>query len=94
MNIYGMNNKDLKKHFREFGRTTYGKVVFCLSYAIPAILFLICIELAVLSRVYCCISCFQGSVIIVMLLALLISFILGTRYFYREFKDFLKSKSE
>ncbi len=38
MTVYDLNNKELKKEFRKFGKTTFGKVVFCLAYAIPLFL--------------------------------------------------------
>lgn len=48
MTIYDLKNKDLKKYFREFAKTTYGKVVFCLAYIVPFIMAIVCTETAIL----------------------------------------------
>lgn len=92
MTIYDLKNKDLKKYFREFAKTTYGKVVFCLAYIVPLIFLIVCIETAVIcylncGSLFCC-----GTILIKYMLTLLISFVLGSAYFYREFDRFLQVK--
>lgn len=91
MKIYDLKNRDFKKYFREFRKSAYGKIVFCLSYAIPLIMFLAAVETAVISQIRCGSMSAFSSRILIFLLLLLISFILGTRYFYKEFKEFLEN---
>ena len=44
MSIYEMTNKEMRKEIRSFGKTTYGKVVFCLAYIIPLVAMVVAIE--------------------------------------------------
>lgn len=87
MTVYDLNNKELKKEFRKFGHTTFGKVVFCLAYMIPFISMIVSIELFVLSKVTCCFWCYK-SALVVALICMFVSFVLGSRYFYKEFRKF------
>lgn len=93
MSIYEMGNKEIRTYIRKFGKTAYGKVVFCLAYAIPLILTIACIEYVLLSRASICFEFIYSSVIIVLLLAIFISFILGSRYYYKELKGFIEKQS-
>ena len=92
MTIYDLKNKDLKKYFREFAKTTYGKVVFCLAYIVPFIMTIVCTETALLCKMYC--GSFFGcnSNLPLYLIITLISFVVGSAYFYREFDKFLQVK--
>lgn len=92
MTIYDLKNKELKKYFREFAKTTYGKVVFCLAYIVPLIFTIVCIETAALCYISCGSIFCVGSSLIKYLLANLISFVIGSAYFYREFDKFLQVK--
>lgn len=92
MTIYDLKNKNLKKYFREFAKTTYGKIVFCLAYIVPFIMAIVCTETAILSKMYCN-SFFAGNGnLIKYLMYLLVSFVVGSAYFYREFDKFLQVK--
>ena len=43
MDFYELKNKDLAREFREFHKSTYGKIVFALGYAIPGLLLVLTI---------------------------------------------------
>lgn len=88
MTVYDLNNKELKKEFRKFGATTFGKVVFCLAYAIPLLSLIVSIEMYVLSKLYPCYTWCYKPALIIALVAAFVSFILGSRYFYKEFRKF------
>ena len=92
MTIYDLKNKDLKKYFREFAKTTYGKVVFCLAYSVFFIMTIICSETAILNKIYCGSFFGCGSNLAEHLIFLLVSFVVGSAYFYREFDKFLQVK--
>lgn len=86
MTVYDLNNKMLKKEFRKFGHTTFGKVVFCLAYSIPLLSLIVSVEMYVFSRLYPNYAwCYKPALIIALSITL-ISFILGSRYFYKEFR--------
>ncbi len=87
MTVYDLKNKDLKKEFRKFGHTTFGKVVFCLAYIIPFISMIVSIELFAICKVYNCFWCYRPALIL-SLVAMFVSFVLGSRYFYKEFRKF------
>lgn len=90
MTVYDLSNKELKKEFRKFGKTTFGKVIFCLSYAMPFLSIVVAIETFVLSKL--CINCtvvfWYKPVCIIALILSFVTFILGSRYFYKEFRKF------
>lgn len=85
MKIYDLKNREYKKYFRKFEKTAYGKIVFCLAYAIPLVMLIVSVETAVYRRL---------DALLISLFVLLVFFILGTRYFYKEFKEFLEDIDE
>ncbi len=91
MTVYELSNKELKKEFRKFGKTTYGKVVFCLSYAIPLISLIVSAETFAFMKLYSDFAwCYRPAFIIALVMTF-ISFILGSRYFYKEFRLFFET---
>lgn len=88
MTVYDLKNKDLKKEFRKFGKTTLGKVVFCLAYSIPLIAFIASAEMFAFSQLFPNYKWFYGPALIIALSVTFVSFILGSRYFYKEFRVF------
>lgn len=88
MTVYDLNNKELKKEFRKFGATTFGKVVFCLAYAIPFLSLIVSVEMFFLSKLYCSYAWCCKPTLIIALVVTFVSFILGSRYFYKEFRKF------
>lgn len=91
MTVYDLNNKELKKEFRKFGKTTFGKVVFCLAYSIPLVSLIVAIEMYVFSKLYLQYSWCYKPAMIIALCVCFVSFILGSRYFYKEFRNFFES---
>lgn len=92
MTIYDLKNKDLKKYFREFAKTTYGKVVFCLAYSVFFIMAIISAETAIICKIYCGTFFGCNSNLPTYLIMLLVSFVVGSAYFYCEFNKFLQVK--
>lgn len=92
MTIYDLNNKDLKKYFRKFAKCTYGKVVFCLAYSVFLIMAVISIETAILNKIYFGNIFACNSNLNLFLIFTLVSFIVGSAYFYREFDKYLQTK--
>lgn len=92
MTIYDLKNKDLKKYFREFAKTTYGKVVFCLAYSVFLIMLIMSAETAIVCKITCGSFFGCGSNLALYLIITLISFVVGSAYFYREFDKFLQVK--
>lgn len=88
MTVYDLNNKELKKEFRKFGKTTYGKVVFCLAYSIPLVSLIVAAEMFIFSKLYLQYSWCYKPAMIIALCVCFVSFILGSRYFYNEYRKF------
>lgn len=88
MTVYDLNNKELKKEFRKFGATTFGKVVFCLAYAIPFLSLIVSVEMFVLSKIHCNYDWCYKPAFVIALVVTFVSFIHGSRYFYKEFRKF------
>lgn len=93
MDFYELKNKDLSREFRQFHKTTYGKIVFALGYSIPGLFMLLTIVLFVLSKTLLIGTVLLPFVLIGLILTL-ISFILGTRYFYHEFREYYFKRGE
>lgn len=88
MTVYDLNNKELRKEFRKFGATTFGKVVFCLAYSIPFLSLIVSVEIFILSKLYCNYAWCYKPTFVIALVVTFVSFILGSRYFYKEFRKF------
>ena len=73
------SDKEMAKVLRKFLKSQYGKTVFVLAYAIPFFLFLI--TLRFIFKGYPFISGFA--------LLTLVSFIVGSAYFYKEIRIFI-----
>ena len=88
MSIYNLDIKGMKKLLKKFGGTLYGRTVFFIAYFFPFLSLLTYVGFAIgtfivpLPEVT---AAFYISVII-----FLISFLIGTAYFYRELREFAK----
>lgn len=92
MNIYKLDEKNFKNEMISFTKTYYGKIVFVLSYAIPFILLLLLISMSICQIInpeYCFIL---GMLELIVLFLLLIFFINGTRYYYKELYKYIETK--
>jgi len=92
MTIYKMNYKKLRKEMTKFSKTIYGKITFILSYSVPiiltALLVVMTISLEYINNLY--LTVFTFGIVYLLLFLILITFILGTIYFYHELKEFIK----
>lgn len=97
MNIYEMNNKNIKKSIGKFNKTTYGKTVFLLAYSIPLIFFLMLLFLFISLYLCTCVGFFVKSAIMflfpIFVNLVLLSFVLGSIYYYHELKAFIKENN-
>lgn len=92
MSIYEMTNKEMRKEIRSFGKTTYGKVVICLSYIIPLVAMVVAIEFLVFAIQCNCFACYKPAIVIT-LVFMFVSFVLGSRYYYKELKGFIEKQN-
>lgn len=88
MTVYDLKNKELRQEFRKFGHTTFGKVVFCLAYIIPFISMIVSIEMYALAKLYSEYAWCYNVLFVIALICTFVSFVLGSRYFYKEFRKF------
>lgn len=88
--IYQLTEKEMKKELRYFFHTCYGKTVFLLAYSIPFFFFL-------LAFVFLFFLELSSTEVLIFILSFLflcfLSFILGSIYFYKEFRIYLKNKN-
>lgn len=93
--IYKLNNKELSKEIKEFGKTTYGLITFILSYSIffITILFYLSFEITILLnyKEYFNFKA-QLPVYIIGFIVLLTSFILGSINFYNKLEKYIETK--
>lgn len=90
MSIYNVDIKGMRKALIDFNKTLYGRTVFFLGYFIPILSFLALIgftitlfikpETATFIAFYTALSVF------------VVSFIIGTAYYYRELREFINRK--
>ena len=88
--IYNLDIKNLRKVLTEFHKTLYGRTVFFLAYFIPILSFLalvgFMIVLFIKPTTTTTFAFYAACGVFV------VSFIIGTAYYYRELRDFLKTK--
>ncbi len=94
MNIYELDNKGLRKVIREFGKTAYGKVVFILSYMIFFIALIAAAEFCVIPRFSEVDAQLYKLFVIVSIVLSFISFVLGSRFYYRELRKFIETQKK
>ncbi len=96
MKFYNLDNKGLRKEIKKFRKTNYGKIVFCLSYAVSFLSFLISIFFIVFvngcTYKYFCYRFLP--ITLIFLFVTFVSFILGSIYYYRELKKYVESKEK
>lgn len=88
--IYSLDIKGMKKAFYNFHKTLYGRTAFFLAYFIPIMSFLALIGFTITLFIK------PGDVTFIAfysaLATFILSFIIGTAYYYREVREFLKEK--
>ena len=88
MSVYELDIKGLRKTFMKFHKTLYGRTIFFLAYIIPALLFIAGVTTLIVGLVQNCQCLMIGSAII--LVAFMVTFVLGNIYFYSEIRKFCK----
>ena len=88
--IYDKSNKEIKKELINFGKTTYGKIMFLICYT-P---FFISILLMILSLILYMNNEFLGMLVLFILLIVLSIFVfcIGSYNFYKELRVYINSK--
>lgn len=91
MNIYKLDYKKIRVLMTKFMKTIYGKITFILAYSIPIILSSILLVVVLsLHQFYNIV--FITLLIYILLFLILVSFVLGTIYYYHELKEFIKEQ--
>ncbi len=85
--IYKLDKDDVWKYLLKFNKTEYGKTMFIICYSLSFILFIFMIATLILDFKYPG----EGFILWSSLLALLdlISFVVGSYGFYKEFRIFV-----
>lgn len=86
MNIYELDNSKLRKVLLKFIKTNYGKIVFLLAYSLPTVSFLGLFVILMMNKILGIYSLVFG---IIDILLTLVTFVLGSRYYYHEVKNFI-----
>ena len=94
MNIYQLNNQELKKEMKKFHKTVYGKTTLLLSFCVPVITLIILI--AILCSSFCapCVLWFLFLPMMLLFLLLLISFINGSILEYNKQDKLMEQNSK
>lgn len=93
MNIYECTNEDIRTYLKEFSKTTYGKIVFILSYTIFFVSVLLFFQYLLL-MVRCSDMIMFYFVFPILVLFILTTFVLGSRYYYKELRLFIERKKK
>ncbi len=96
MNIYQCSQKKIKKQIQAFQKTSYGKTVFCLAYAVPivSVLLFIIVMISMMIWNWCWYFFFVSLMIPFFLFFTLISFVVGSAYYYKELREFIAAKAD
>lgn len=89
MDFYKYKVKDIKKEIIEFNKGAYGKTIFLIAYAIPLILAIITVLIEIYGtpgNIICC----YADYLAFWILSILISFIIGSGYYYVELRKFME----
>lgn len=88
MSIYELDAKGMKKTFKKFHETLYGRTVFFIAYFFPFLAFAtfvgFTISVFLFPRTEILAAFFLSGIIFV------VSFLIATAYFYREIREFMK----
>lgn len=86
MSIYEFNLKGMRKAFKDFRKTAYGKLVFLMAYIAPFILFVMGTSLTVYGLIKVDTGIMTYGLII--LGAFVLFFILANAFYYAEVRHF------
>ena len=82
----------MKKTFREFNKTLYGKTIFFLAYIIPFVIFLVGIVTLIAGIVQSCVIILSNAANLFCVFG--ITFVLANIYFYSEIRKFCEHNSK
>ena len=90
MNIYQLNNQEIKREMKAFHKTVYGKTTLLLSSCVPVITLIIL--LVILSSSVCapCVLWFLFLPMMLLFLLLLISFVMGSIHYYNKLETYIQ----
>lgn len=94
MKFYKLNNAGLNREKIEFKRTSYGKMVSVLAYTFTYLCALCTIVNAILSIRCKCLAVWFVFFAIIDLTLTLFAYIVGSIYFYKELKEYVKEKNK
>lgn len=93
MNLYQMSAKEFRREMKAFYKTYYGKVVFCLAYAMFFISLIFFLMICINTLTHSSWSYWRYVMMIpVSALFTILCFIIGSIYYYIELKAFICSK--
>ena len=93
--MYQMGSKEIKREMKAFYKTYYGKIVFCLAYAMffISLIFLLLISIKRLPHAswghWRYLMMIPASALFTIL-----CFVIGSIYYYRELKTFIDTKKK
>ncbi len=95
MNLYQMSAKEFRREMKAFYKTYYGKVVFCLAYAMFFISLIFFLMICINTLTHSSWSYWRYEMMIpVSALFTILCFIIGSIYYYIELKAFICSKKK
>lgn len=93
MNLYQMSAKEFRREMKAFYKTYYGKVVFCLAYAMFFISLIFFLMICINTLTHSSWSYWRYVMMIPMsALITILFFIIGSIYYYKELKEFIYSR--
>lgn len=94
MKFYKLSNKEINNEKKAFKKTSYGKTVSVLAYTFTYLFALCTIVNAILSLKCKCLAVIFVYISIIDLTLTLLAYILGSIYFYKELKEYVKEKNK
>lgn len=84
--IYKLNNKEMRKKMKEFGKTNYGTSIFIICYLPFFLSFIITIVFFLFFNKY---NCLWAPPFIIALVFTILSFSIGSYGYYKELRVFV-----
>ncbi len=93
MDFYDYKVEDIRKQISNFGKGAYGKTIFVLAYS-PALIIAIITVIIELCGTPGNIICEYGDYLAFWILGVMLSFILGSTYYYAELRKFMEHQAK
>ncbi|MBR0479903.1 hypothetical protein IJJ49_01375 [Candidatus Saccharibacteria bacterium] len=88
MSIYDLDIKGMRKTLKKFNETLYGRTIFFVAYFFPFLAFAAFVGFSISVFLFPRTEVFISFY--VSILVFIISFLIGTAYYYRELREFMK----